>query len=198
MKKILLTVALAATAVLSYGQGTIGFNNGLTSRHTWINAAGVNQGNITSNQAVHVGIFVGADAGSLRMMPEMPLAEFRVGNAAGVATLAAGGTVYAIPGFAQGERPFAQVRLWSTSKGADWQTSMMTLGDIFGQTDIRQINALAAPAGPGTAIWQAPTGTNPALFRPIVAIEIVPEPSTWALGAIGVGALWLLRRRKAS
>jgi hypothetical protein len=83
-----------------------------------------------------------------------------------------------------------QIRAWWASFGSDSEAARRR-GYYYGETDIRQVT-LAPTAGPGTVIWQTATGINPNRFYPIGPILGVPEPSTFALGAL-VGLLLLLR-----
>ena len=190
MKKLFLTLTLLAMAAVSYGQGTIQFLNGALTRHQ--PETGATRVNAPVDIPLVYGIFVGATADSLSLIPNLPLATPSLttpGVMAGV------GALYAITGFDTGSRPFAQVRAWDVSFGNNWQAAM-TQGRFYGQTDVRQIDALGLPGGPATVIWQGATGTIATRFNPII-IHPVPEPSTIALGVLGLGSLLLFRRRQA-
>jgi hypothetical protein len=65
-------------------------------------------------------------------------------------------------------------------------------GQFVGRTEVKQVT-LAAGAGPGTVTWSSTPNAN--RFSPLV-VTIVPEPSTIALGVLGLGSLLLFRRRK--
>jgi hypothetical protein len=199
VKTLSLTLVLTVAATLAQGQGLIGFNNGILSRVT-ICAGGVPPRNATIADNLHMGIFVGTDEWSLRMMPETPLAVIQPGNADGVFSVP-GGNAYAIPGFAFRSQPFAQVRVWGIAFGLDWQRALMTPGTPSGQTDVRQLMPLGQSPSPGTPIWQTVTGTNPNLFRPLVLYTAlsdpcIPEPGAWALLGLGLAALACRLKRK--
>jgi hypothetical protein len=193
MKKLLLTLALAAITTLSYGQGTVQFQNGNFTRVT------MNGANVPVGTQLSFGLFAGADAASISQLPVGPLGS--MGTVAGI-FLAPNGLAYAVPGFEAASRPFLQVRAWSSSF-ADWREAKTAFdngvaGVMYGETDIRQIGTLGLGpnSGPGAAIWQTAQQTNPNLFRPLV-VNVVPEPSTIALGVLGLGSLLLFRRRQA-
>jgi hypothetical protein len=101
-----------------------------------------------------------------------------------------------IPGVAvDTDRPFLQVRVWDTKNGTintwtealnAWNSGQIALGvsDIF---------QAAFPLG-GTAV---PPNTQPNMQGlQSFNVTTVPEPSVIALGFLGAGCLFLLRRRK--
>jgi hypothetical protein len=200
MKKLLLTLALAAITTLSYGQGTVQFQNGNFTRVTLVNALGVNVGNVPVGTQLSFGLFAGADAAS---MSQLPIGELgAMGTVAGI-FLAPNGLAYAVPNFPAASRPFLQVRAWSSSF-SDWREAKTAFdnglaGTMYGETDIRQIGTLGLGpnSGPGAALWQTAAQTNPNLLNPLVVRLAVPEPSTIALGVLGLGSLLLFRRRQA-
>ena len=187
MKKTLLTLAFATlAAVASYAQGTITFANTTLSRVTQQTAPGSSvYANVALSAPVVYGVFWGATADALVLN----------GGALGTASATSAGIIgagspYQIDGGAVGARVFMKIAGWTASFGRDWQTAK-TQGLVYGETGVREV-VLAATAGPGTVIWSASDLTK---FQPL-KLDIVPEPSVIALGALGLGAL-LLRRRKA-
>jgi hypothetical protein len=187
MKKTLLTLALVAmTAVASFAQGTIQFNNGTLTRVTYKDASGVSLGNLPTAIGVVYGVFVnGSDT------PVQPL-----GNNQGVnAGIINASGLYPIPGTAENQVVSLQVRGWSASFGNDWQAASRTAGALFGETDVRNVTLGLSTAAPAV-IWQTATGTATDKFKPLVLLTVVPEPSTIALAVLGLGSLLLFRRRK--
>jgi hypothetical protein len=204
MKKILITLALVATATLSYGQGYVKFENTTLQRFQLFDDATSTQQQIPTSESLNFGIFVGTSASSLSLTPVTPLAV--MGTGAGLITVPGGsGQLYALTGTSPGQTPFLQIRGWSSSFGSDWAAAQVAYlagvaGTRYGETDIRQIDALATSLGPGTVIWQGSTGTGATKFNPLVVHVAVPEPSTIALGVLlgvlGMAGLVFIRRRK--
>lgn len=191
MKKTLLTLALvAATAVATYAQGTIQFNNNALTRVTYTDATGVNRGNVTAAMGVVFGVFVN---GSLTPVGDDTSRLGTIGTTAGVFAAPAGG-LYGIPGHLPNSTVQLQVRGWSASFGADWRTASQTPGAFFGETDVRPV-VLGQETAAAAVIWQLASQTAPDKFRPLV-LGVVPEPSTIALAVLGLGSLLLFRRHK--
>jgi hypothetical protein len=178
MKKTLLTIALvAATAVVSFGQGTINPLNGtLTRVKIDSNGNGVydsTDANATTADGIQFSVLWGA-AGTAPthtvngVMTIGTTAGIMVGLPAILALDGAGdvGTV---------------VSLKIVGVGPNGR----------GETAVKQVT-LAPAAGPGSVIWA--TVATDARFSPLLIT--VPEPSTIALGVLGLGSLLLFRRRK--
>ncbi len=175
MKKQLLTVALVAmTAVASYAQGTIAFGNSALTRVKVDMRDGSAARNATAADGFTVGVWYGSSAENLTQAPGTATIS---ATTAGVLSGAA--SVFALPGTDAGQTVSMQIRAWNDLGWA-------------GQTDVRQVT-LGPTAGPGAVVWQT-SDTNPNRFTPLVVV--VPEPSTIALGVLGLGSLLLFRRRK--
>ena len=137
-----------------------------------------------------VAIYVGNDPASTmanNTPPTMGTSAFRTGGGAGlIFTLTAtdetrpNGTVDV----------HYQFRAWDNDGGtvASWAQLMAAGGSIAGGTS--DVFVFNAPIGGG--------GVPPPLTSEIRSFQltVVPEPSLIALGALGLGALLLLRRRK--
>jgi len=87
-----------------------------------------------------------------------------------------------VPGRAPGTSPQLFVGAWLTSQGSFGAATTRGQSDPF----------TAQPLGGPNPAGGPPFPTPPTTFQ---SFTIVPEPSTMALGAIGLGAL-MLRRRK--
>lgn len=187
MKKLLLTFALMAATAASYAQGTIQFANGaLTTVKQLTAPGGTIVGAFPTSIPLVYGVFVnGSDT------PVAPL-----GNNTGVnAGIINASSLYPIPGTDPLQVVSLQVRGWSASFGNDWRTASTTVGAWFGETDVRSVT-LGQTTAAAAVIWQGATGTNPNRFTPLLVAQVVPEPSTIALGVLGLGSLLFLRRRK--
>jgi hypothetical protein len=190
MKKLFLTLALAASAAMAHGQGTIAFANGPTVRHQLQTAVGSSvYASVPLGAAITYGIFIGASADSLSTTPVLPLA---IASATSLGQMQGIASIYVLPSDV-GTVVFAQIRAWDSTFGADWNTARLQ-GRYWGQTDVRELEPLGPSTGPATVIWQGATAVDPNRFY-AMRIDLVPEPSTIALGVLGLGSLLLFRRR---
>jgi hypothetical protein len=190
MKKILLTLLLATASAVSYGQGTIAFGNTIASRIKYQAAPGGAIVDMPITFRANFAVFFSTSSSNPN--------ELQIGNtvlgtssASSAGIIVAAGT-YAITGGGELATVFMQVRGWDAAFGTDWAAAKAA-GAAFGQTDVRSVT-LASALGPGTAIWQSATATDPKKFNPFV-VAVVPEPSTIALGVLGLGSLLFFRRR---
>lgn len=194
MKKLLLTLALAAVATYADAQGTIQFANNAGTRFR-INGVIPTGGSITAGQ-FSFGVFVGPTADSLSCDPVLPLGA----NTATAGLISAPNPqAYQIPGYAPGSTVFMQIRGWESRFGS-WQAGQVGLHN---QTAIRSV-VLGPASGPGTVIWSSTDFTKfqfidqvgPGQIIPDPLDPCVPEPSTFALVGLGLGGLLMFRRRK--
>lgn len=183
MKSLLLTVVLMGATTLGNAQGSITFANGPLTAVRFV--AGGSTITLPSTIPMVYGVFVNGS-----QTPVLPLGN-NTGVSDGLINVA---PLYQIPGTEPGQVVQLQVRGWSASFGTDWQTASTTDGAFFGSTDVRQVTLGGTTSG-STPIWQGATGTNPNRFTPLV-VGVVPEPSTIALGMLGLGSLLFLRRCK--
>jgi PEP-CTERM motif len=183
MKKQLLATALVAlTAVSTFAQGTIQLNNSVgTPVRIDVNGNGLYETvagtdrQATAADGLTVQVWWGSGA-------ELSLAP------AG-ATVGANGVLVGnnLAGFQiEGSQASQVVSLQIRAQNSD--------RTLYGETKIAQVT-LGPSGGPGTVIWQGPTGTLTTRFTPLL-VNIVPEPSTIALGVLGLSSLLLFRRRK--
>lgn len=178
MKKTLLTIALVAmAAVSSFAQGTVAFGNSALTRVTVTDPAGTKR-NATAADAISVSVWFGP-AGSAAEALAQAGAAATIGSTAGVLINAP--SVFALPGTEPNQVVSLQIRATGNN------------GLLVGQTKVAQVT-LGQTAGPGAVIWQT-SDTNPSRFTPL-NLTVVPEPSTIALGVLGLGSLLLFRRRK--
>jgi hypothetical protein len=179
MKKLVVIAACVGATAMAFGQGTFNLNNRQTA--DGINAIVTHMDGMTAIDGADgwvVQAWVGADAGSLA--PVGTPVEFRTGAAQGYF---AGGAVDA--GVANGTEVMIQVAAWNINDGADVLAAQAAGGAV----------GLSIPV---TVTVDGPPNTPPNLvgLEPwMVSAEVIPEPSTFALGLLGIGAL-MLRRRK--
>lgn len=179
MKKTFLTIALmAATAVASFGQGTINPLNGSLTRVKFdSNGNGAYDStdrNLTAADGVQFTVVWGA-AGAATL-DHVVQGAMTIGTTDGVLI-----GLPAILGLAGAGDAGTVVSLQIRASGPN---------GLRGATEVKQVS-LAPEAGPGTVTWSSTA--NAVRFSQLV---IVPEPSTIALGVLGLGSLLLFRRRK--
>lgn len=195
----MLTLALVGmTAVASHAQGTIQFSNTGASAVKYQDTIGGPV--VNAPDGCVIGIFWGATADALTLQTPTTVTT----TSSGVSGLYNGGAVYSLTGSQPGQFITFKIAGWLNKGGA-------TPAVIDGSTDSRITHygesavvtmtaassgtGLGPTAGPGVVVIQGATGTNPNRVKAFI-IAPVPEPSVIALGALGLGAL-LLRRRKA-
>jgi hypothetical protein len=196
MKKLLLLAAvLLGTATSGFSQGNVIFNNFSpnTNFRLWTNSATGTGSNLMANAAgfYTIGLFVGAVGtaeGSLELVGT-------VGNAGLQPGYFSGANPFQLPApYGPGTPINFQLRAWSVAGGANWNTALAA----------SQANPLEIALGSSTIGTVTPGSTPPAplfgttagLLSRGFGIAPVPEPSTIALGLLGLGAIALFRRRK--
>jgi hypothetical protein len=180
MKKVLALVSMLALAGSAIGQGTINFYNAGAEASR---ADGSLAGSDVWGQ-----IFGGPENTPADSLTAMGTPVAFLDNA-GVGT----GIIFAgevtITGIPAGGVASVQMRAWTAASGNSWDEAIANPAGEIGSSNVN----LSHPTGDPTA---SPPGTpvNLAGLTPF-QMQAVPEPSTWALLALGVGAL-ALRRRK--
>ena len=166
MKKLLITLGLfVLTLTSARAQGTINFANGFLARITVADSSGGTGRNLTAADGFLFSAWFGP-AGTTDLV-QAP-GEF------GISAITPGvidaPSVFALPGTETGEVVSLEIRARDSAFG------------IVCRTGIRQVT-LGPAAGPGTFIWS----NNPSAsrFMPLIIAQC-PEPSTLALGALGV------------
>jgi hypothetical protein len=189
MKKLLLTLALVTAASFADAQGTIQFANNAATRFT-VNGV---RPTVLAPSTFLFGVFVGPTADSLSCDPVLPLGT----NTSTIGLISAPNPqAYPIPGYAPGSTVFMQIRGWE-SRFSTWEEGQQGLHN---QTAIRSV-VLGPASGPGTVVWGESDLTkfqsmNCVFPGPVLPDPCVPEPSTIALVALGLGSFLLFRRRK--
>jgi len=181
MKKTILTIALMAmTTVASFAQGSIAPLNASTSRvKIDVNRNGVvdaEDRNAMIGDGIVVSVFFGP-AGSATA--DTKLGEMTIGSAT-----ATGGVMVGMPAVTQvlGYLPGSTISLQFRVTSPLWE----------GQTIVKQV-VLGQETSAAAVVW-AGTATG-SRFSSLLVTQ-VPEPSTIALGVLGLGSLMLFRRRK--
>lgn len=200
MKKLLLTAAVVGlTSMAAYSQGFVAFVNNTSTRIAFGNnaAPGDTPGAfLPTGTRFLVGLYYApdgpdpTDAGMLNVM----------GPSVGIAPLAGrynGGTRSTPSTTAPGGDAWFQVRTWESAFGTDYETAFASgPRDVGGNTRLA-VTGKSLRFNIATGSSSAPAQITAAGGVGPFSAEIVPEPSTIALGILGgLGTLFLLRRRK--
>jgi len=187
LKKLALSVALVASAVSAFGQGSVNFNNGglafktVADRNVYLNTVGTaNGGTLAVGTKYKVQLYVGSSADALQPIVTTP-ASFRATAGAGTWSGGNRDLVTSTTTYAQGASLFLAVRAWDSTTGATWETATFR-GDSGAF-------AYTAP----------PTGTLDATQFYMENLRafavVVPEPGTFALAGLGILGFVMMRRR---
>jgi len=171
MKKVLIAIAALLVSVSTYAQGQVNFRTHIASDVPPIDYKILNaDGTASSGSFAQLVVVNGA---SLVPMTEAP----GVVNAAGYVT--AGAATFA--GIAPGSTVNMILRAWQGAAGSTYDSAT-----IRGTSSQFSVTFTIPPATPGD-LTSLGSGT----------LTLTPEPTTLALGALGLGALALYRRKKA-
>jgi len=190
MKKLIPVIALLIGAYGAFGQGVVSFRNGPADLPSPPDRLVRMPDMVTPviGTTFAVQLLYGADSASLT--PHPTLAYFRASLSPGTWS-GANRTLnnVALPATPQpgtvslGPLIWLQVNVWDSGAGRTVPFSQAT---VFGSTLFQYQQRLSDP--PDTA---------DAAMRNFQSFSLVPEPSVIGLGLIGIGALFMLRRRKA-
>jgi hypothetical protein len=198
MKKLLLLAALTGSILASYGQGTVVFNNNASPAfNLWTNNAVRTASNLMSGaSAYRIGLYAAPSSGAA----EGSLTLVGLATNAPLAGKFNGGSAFVLPnGYAVSSPLTFQIRAWSFAGGLSYEEALTA--SLSNPLDIALgVSLLGTTAGGGTTPGgPVPAGslfgTNPGQ---VGAFEIrpIPEPSSIALGLLGLGAIALFRRKK--
>lgn len=202
MKKLIAisTIAVTLAAVSAFAQGNIIFaNNSVTT-------VKVGDGDITgllsmaSGSALPIPSALPAGVAPLRIGLYFSLTEngtyskvAETGFLTGATSQGrfSGGTI-PITGVASGTPAWFQVRVWESTYGADYEAATAANNVVNNRTAIHGVSNFMnlAPNAPIS------TPLSSALQSFSVTAVVVPEPSTIALGILGLAGLFIIRRRQ--
>jgi hypothetical protein len=167
MKKLIIGLASLMVCAVAYGQGQVNFNNRVVGI---VDAKVLLPDGTGAGAGFKAQLYGGPVGGALQ--PLMPVTDFRTGNAVGYVN----GVTAIVPNVAAGGSATIVMRAFN---GDTFETS-----SVFGSSEAITVSNL----GGGTI-------TPPNLVG-LQGFSLIPEPSTIALGVLGVGALLFMRRRK--
>ena len=200
MKKLLLLAVVLSAAASVMAQGTVAFANlGLANTYklSTNNAAGTASGFMTGANAYRIGLYAGAAGTPAAGLTLVGLATNQA-NAA-LAGQFTGGNPFTINGLGGAGTTIAfQLRAWSFAGGLNYEEA--ALGQVANPDIALGISSLGSTVlGGGTtppgALWSNANPTGGITGFTLVP-GTVPEPSSIALGLLGLGAIALFRRRK--
>lgn len=174
MKKLIVAAVVGLTAFGALAQGQFTFGNRVTAAGIDAKVFMPGGAEPLAGDAFLAQAYIGADEGSLA--PVGTALPFRTGAAAGYIT-----TTPITTGIAAGSSVVVQMRAWEAAKGATYEVAVAG-GGIYGSSSSITLSLSAPPAAPTDMVG-------------LTSFSLVPEPSTMALGVLGVAAL-LLRRRQ--
>jgi len=206
MKKLFVSLALFSVTVGAFAAGgSINFQNrtgvgkgAIIYSESSVDPAAIAQGNsadysnrskLDSAAAGHkyvAGLFL--EKGGEWVLIS-PLATFRTGADAGLWTASA--TKVNPEGVESDSLVNLQVRAWDSTKAATWADVLKDDSVARGESKVISNYKVGAGTGTSTTIQLSLVAAGLESF----GLYVVPEPSVIALGALGLGAL-LLRRRK--
>ena len=195
MKKLLLLAALVVGTATGFSQGNVIFNNFApnTNFRLWTNNATGSASNLMANTGTHysIGLYVGA-VGTAESSLEL---VGTVGNAGLQPGYFTGSNPFQLPApYAAGTPINFQLRAWSVAGGASYEAARLAIvnGNLDIATGVSTIGTVTPSSAPPAPLF----GTTAGLLTRGFGITPVPEPSSIALGLLGLGAIALFRRRK--
>lgn len=173
MKKLIIAVAALMVSIAAYGQGQFVFNNRVPPDIDAKINLSTDTGTTSSlaGTGYTVQLLGGPSGTAVASLTAFATTDFRSGAAAGYVNA----ITPSVPGVADGKNADILLRVFQGGVGGT------KLGDLGPFT----VTVHEAPTPPGNL----PMGTTPLVIT-------VPEPTTLALGVIGLGALLAIRRRK--
>ena len=204
MKKILITIGLAALVTSSQAQGLLNFVNaaatvvGLVSNAVDIGTTPATLGGFRYE------IFRGSQG---NLNPALMIATGAIGTNTSAGRFV-GGNSLAVPGAPLGASAAMMVRGWSANLGANYATALVNstiLGGYIGESAIAPNFQFGGdpgtgfiPSSPvfGGAFGIVPQSGTRGFSLTYVPVVITPEPTSMALAGIGAAAMVIFRRRK--
>jgi len=186
MKKLITTAVCSMAAAAAFGQGTFAFtsNPGATPGVSPDNTIFLSNGTTPADAPYQAELAagVGTTLSALTLYP-------------GAITPVTGGYIFGpsvtLTGVTAGSTVAFDILVWNPANGSTFAAASAVNGAIFGSSGVIQGyvtgGAGVPPGPPPTAAFNS--------FK-LGSGTVTPEPTTLALGAMGLGAMILARRRK--
>lgn len=203
----IITMSVAYTNC--FGQGLVRFANNQANSAVYLGAGNTTLATLAANPNIRIGLFWGASGAS-----DLNLAQISSGGVTGnsltngLVTIAgftagtySGGSL--LTGTSTGTAEF-QIRAWDITGGATWDSFINNSANIgvknYGVSSLITATPLQGAGTPPNVPGTDPTATVHLLVYSSADAAhwgVVPEPATYALGMMGLGLAWLIRRRQA-
>jgi hypothetical protein len=193
MKKLLLLAALLGFAGSVFAQGTIAFaNTGNNAFRLWTNNWQGTASNVLGSPAIgvriRIGLYGSTDGSSLQLI------AYTTNGAGGFFSA---GSPYILPnGYPEGALLTYQIRAWSFAGGFSYEEALLAAAVDPLNIALAQSAIGTTTLGGGTVIQGPLFATSGTQLRQGFEIRNVPEPSSTALGLLGLGAIAMFRRKK--
>jgi hypothetical protein len=194
MKKLLLLAALLGVAGSAFAQGTIVFaNTGNNAFRLWTNNATLTASNLMASPAsgsrYRIGLYGSTDGSSLQLI------TYTTNGAGGFFSA---GNPFALPnGYAEGATLTYQLRAWSFTGGFTYEEATANAaGPAALDIGLGQSAIGTTTLGGGTVLAGPLFATSGNALRVGFGVAPVPEPSSIALGLLGLGAIAMFRRKR--
>jgi hypothetical protein len=186
MKKLIPVIALLIGASGAFGQGIVAFrNDNLTTPNHLV--LGSDMMTALTGSTFAAQLLYGNDPASLQAHPT--LAYFRAPTTSSPGTWSGGGRTLPTGFGGVGTTIWLQVVAWDSGASRTTTFDMArTQGGLWGQGQVFSYQQVLSPI---------PNPVEDTKMLNFVGFSLVPEPSVIGLGLIGIGALFMLRRRKA-
>jgi hypothetical protein len=180
MKKLLLTLALAAVSAASFAQGKITIGN--DSLHLLVNEGTGTPLTQAAIAGMSLQLFAGTSAGSMTLQTTI----VGIGNA-GFSDGRINNVTFTLVGIAASTQTFMQLYFYDTASGSYANAVNKGSTAVFTMTSGSFApNSIVLHSAPGLSTW---------VDGPI-QVTAVPEPASMALAGLGAASLLIFRRRK--
>ncbi|HWN94227.1 MAG TPA: PEP-CTERM sorting domain-containing protein, partial [Methylomirabilota bacterium] len=177
----------------TFGQGFVNFANTPTTLILTNDTAFGTSGPMEGFNAYRIGLYVGplGTPGS-----SLTLIGLATNSPAPFRGRFNGGTPYSLPGYAAGTPITFQIRAWDSSAGPTWESALVGADAFNNGGFMRGASALGfVTPTDGLSVVPDLFGTAAGQVQGFTLAIPIPEPSTWALSALAVLAVYFRIKR---